>query len=208
MHRVPQVTIPSYPSHAGRRVMTVLLLALSIVVPLRADDDETPADPSAALHVRYAEARLKLARLDLERARAADEQFGVRVVSETDIRRLEARIRVLERQVDVNKKLPHGNGLEAQIARARAAAEVAAEDLLAARELHSRVPAAMGDIDLRRYETRAEIARLRVALLEDPDNVPSMIDQMQLQLDQLTDHVVDLLDQIENQRSIIPGERR
>ena len=185
-----------------------ILVATAGAGLLRGADDAAPVDPSAALHVRYAEARLKLARLDLERARAADEQFGNRVVSDTDLRRLEARIRVLERQVEVNRRLPHGNGLEAQVARARAAAEVAEEDLEAARDLHQRAPKAMHEIDLRRYESRAEIARLRLALLEDPENVPSMIDQMQLQLDQLTDHVVDLLDQIENQRTITPGERR
>ena len=39
-----------------------------------------------------AEARLKLAKLDLARARAVDEQAGSRVVSETDLRRLEARL--------------------------------------------------------------------------------------------------------------------
>lgn len=204
MRSLPQSAIPRSPSCRRRLVAVASIVAAAIVLPLRAADDDAATDPSAALHVRYAEARLKLAKLDLERARAADEQFGVRVVSDTDIRRLEARVRVLERHVEVNRTLPHGNGLDAQIARARAAAEVADDDLRAARDLRATSPKAMGEIDLRRYETKAEIARLRVALLEDPENVPSIIDQMQLQLDQLTDHVVDLLDQIENQRTIIP----
>lgn len=208
MRRAFRITLPSFRSARIMPVRRALLLAAALALPLRAADDGAVADASSALHVRYAEARLTLARLDLERARAADEQFGVRVVSDTDLRRLEARVRVLERQVEVTRKLPHGNGIEAQIARARAAAEVAEEDLQAARDLRATNPEAINAIDLRRHQTRAEIARLRVALLEDPENVPSMIDQMQLQLDQLTDHVVDLLDQIENQRSIIPGERR
>jgi hypothetical protein len=55
---------------------------------------------------------------------------------------------------------------------------------------------------VQRHETKAEIARLRLALWEDPANVPSIIDEMQMQIDQLTDHVVDLLDQIENDRII------
>jgi len=184
-----------------------VLLALAVPA-FGADEPAEPTDASSLLHLRYAEARLKLAKLDLARARAVDEQAGARVVSETDLRRLEARIRVLEGQVEVNRTLPHGNGIHAQVARARAAVEVAEADLAQARELRERNPKALNPIDLDRYATRAEIARLRLALLEDPENVPSIIDQMQLQLDQLTDHVLDLLDQIENQRTITPGERR
>ena len=193
---------------ALRRSGVILALLLPLLAAAAAADEPAPADASSLLHLRYAEARLKLARLALERARAADAQAGARVVSETDLRRLEARIRVLEGQVEVNRTVPHGNGIHAQIARARAAAEVADEDLRQARDLHDRQPKAIHPIDLDRYAARAEIARLRVELLEDPENVPSIIDQMQLQLDQLTDHVLDLLDQIENQRTITPGERR
>ena len=63
---------------------------------------------------------------------------------------------------------------------------------------------AMGKILVDRCRARVEIAKLRVALLEDPSNVPSPFDQMQLQLDQLADHVLDLLDQLENPDTIIP----
>ena len=205
---------PAHQSHPAARshlgAILVALLPLLPAPPMARGDEQPPAaaDASSLLHLRYAEARLKLARLDLERARAADAQAGGRVVSDTDLRRLEARIRVLEGQVEVNRKVPHGNGIHAQIARARAAAEVADEDLRQARALREREEKAIDPIDVERYAARAEIARLRVALLEDPENVPSMIDQMQLQLDQLTDHVVDLLDQIENQRTITPGARR
>lgn len=170
--------------------------------------EEPPADDSSALHLRYAEARLKLARLDLDRALAADRQAGARVTSDTDARRLRARIRVLESQVEANRLHPHGNGIHGQRARARAAAEVAEEELDSIRAVHDRNPQAATDVDVARYEARAEIARLRVALWEDPSNVPSLIDEMQLQIDQLTDHVLDLLDEMENQRTITPGERR
>jgi len=36
--------------------------------------------------------------------------------------------------------------------------------------------------------------------LDDPANVPSLIDQMQMQIDLLTDQVIDLLDQADNDR--------
>lgn len=191
-------------------VTPAFVLAVCLVTSVgvvRADGDP-PSDDSSVLHLRYAEARLKLAKLDLDRALAADRQAGDRVTSDTDTRRLRARIRVLEGQVEANRLHPHGNGIHGQRARARAAAEVAEEDLQAIRAVRERNPQAAAEIDVERYATRAEIARLRVALWEDPTNVPSLIDEMQLQIDQLTDHVLDLLDEIENQRTITPGERR
>lgn len=196
-----------------RSIASAAALLAAVAGPLtgvgRADEDGPPLDASSAIHVRYAEARLDLARLDLERAIEADESAGGRGVSETDLRRLRARIRVLESQLEATRAAPHGNGIESQKARARIAAEVAEEDLRSAEEIRERMPAAFPEIDLRRARKRVEIARLRVDLLEDPENVPSLIDQMQLQIDQLTDHVLDLLDAVEQRnRTVIPGERR
>ncbi len=168
----------------------------------RGDDADAPVDPSAELHVRYAEARLKLARLDLERAEVVDDRAGGGGVSETDMRRLRARVRMLESLVGATRSNPHGNGLDGHLARARVAVEIATEDLESAERTAS--TGAMDRIMVERYRTRLEIAELRLALLEDPTNVPSPFDQMQLQIDQLTDHVLDLLDQIENQDTIIP----
>lgn len=188
----------------ARTPVTVsLVLALAILVPACAlgDDAEPEANAAATLHVRYAEARLALAKLDLDRALLVNERVEGQV-SETDLRRMRARMHVLEGLVEATRLHPHGNGLESHKARARAAVEVAKEDLES-----MGTPDAddeMGKILVARYETRLRIAELRLALLEDPSNVPSPFDQMQLQLDQLADHVLDLLDQIENQKTIIP----
>lgn len=209
MRGVFPITPPSFRSARFRSarigpVGRALLLAAALALPLRAADEGTVADASAALHVRYAEARLKLARLDLERAMLLDERAGGAQVSETDMRRLRARVLVLERLVEATRLHPHGNGIEAHKARARAAVEVAVKDLESVTDAAPEDDA-MRRIIVDRYRSRLEIARLRLAVLEDPTNVPSPFDQMQLQIDQLADHVVDLLDMIENQDTIIPA---
>ncbi len=192
---------------AGRCVASPILLALCLVAcraEIRAEEEPAAGD-SSALHLRYAEARLKLARLDLERAILVNERVEGEV-TETDLRRLSARVRVLEGLVEATRLQPHGNGLESHKARARAAVEVAQEDLESVGT--PRADDVMEKLLFERYRSRVEIAKLRLAMLEDPTNVPSPFDQMQLQLDQLADHVLDLLDQIENPSTIIPPLRR
>lgn len=203
MRREPRFPPPSIRLGLVGLAVPALMLAIATVTPGSAADDDAPRDDSARLHVRYAEARLKLAQLELDRAVLMDERAGGGQVSETNMRRLRARVLVLERLVEATRLHPHGNGIEAHKARARAAVDVAVEDLEA---ITNTVPEddAMRRIIVNRYRTRLEIARLRLSLLEDPANVPSPFDQMQLQIDQLADHVVDLLDMIENQDTIIP----
>jgi hypothetical protein len=53
-----------------------------------------------------------------------------------------------------------------------------------------------------RLRARVEIAELRVELWRDPAHVPSMTDRVQIQIDQLTDIIIDLLDDIENRRTV------
>lgn len=203
MRSQPQAPIFRSPSCRSRLIAVVSIVAAALALPLRAADDDTPTDPSAALHVRYAEARLRLARLEVARAELLDERAGGGQVSETNMRRLRARVVVLERLVEATRLHPHGNGIEAHKARARAAVDVAIADL---ESVTNTVPEddAMRRIIVDRYRARVEIAQLRLALLEDPTNVPSPFDQMQLQIDQLADHVIDLLDMIENEDTVIP----
>jgi len=156
------------------------------------------------LHLRYATARLDLARLDLEKARRQNADAGSPQVPAADMRRLEVRVEALERVVASEKTQRVNGQLDGQVARARAALELVREDLARLERLHAAMPATVPEIDLRRQRTRVEIAELRLALWQDPNHVPSAIDRMQIQIDQLTDQIVDLIDQIENRRLVTP----
>lgn len=188
----------------GVIVLQATFLVLAAPHPQLTRGDEPAVSRSAhdELHAKYAEARLKLAELDLEKATLLESRGSGRIVSDQDWRRLRSRVAVLQEIAEATRKQPHGTGIDGQRARARAAVKVADADLEQARNLHDLKPTAFTALAVQRHETKAEIARLRVALWEDPANVPSIIDEMQMQIDQLTDHVVDLLDQIENNRII------
>jgi hypothetical protein len=191
------------------RLTAALLLATAILTGalpfahmLTVRGDEPPDAPSAhdQRHTQYAEARLRLAELDLEKAMHLEKLANGRTVSDYDLRRLHSRIAVLRDVVEANRRHPHGTGIHEQRARARAAVEIADEDLEQAKSIDERNPTEFTAIAVRRFEVKAEIARLRLALWDDPANVPSIIDEMQMQIDQLTDHVIDLLDHVDNDR--------
>jgi multidrug resistance efflux pump len=120
------------------------------------------------------------------------------------MRRLEARQAALEQVVAAEKGQQDAGQVEGQIARAKAALEVAREDLARLERLRESQPNSVGELDLRRQRVRVDIAELRVALWQDPEHIPSPIDRMQIQLDQLSDQLIDMIDQISNRRLVTP----
>ena len=210
MDTMPAGNPPPYRGLSSSRVlMGVIVLQATFLVlaafhPQLARGDDPAGSRSAhdELHAKYADARLKLAELDLEKATLLESRGSGRIVSDQDWRRLRSRVAVLQEIAEATREHPHGTGIDGQRARARAAVKVADADLEQARNLHDVKPTAFTALAVQRHEAKAEIARLRLALWDDPENVPSIIDEMQMQIDQLTDHVVDLLDQIENDRII------
>lgn len=161
--------------------------------PPRAPDGR-PSD--AEVHERYAAARLRLAELRLDKAEDLNRRTPG-LLTETDMRRLRNRVEVLEAECVATKNRPHGNSLEAQVAAAKAMARIAEEDLEAAAAIHRRQPQAVSERDLRQFEVKAEIARLRAELWEDPSFRNSPIDVMQMQIDQMSDLLNDMVDAID-----------
>jgi hypothetical protein len=145
------------------------------------------------LHVRYADARLRLAEADLRKFVELNARHP-RSVSAAHLSRLEARVRSLREQAAAVRENAHGGAGAGHKARARMAAAVADAELDGARRLAAEHPDAVPASALERLEIVADVARLRLALWEDPANLPSPFDEMQMQIDQLTDLVMDLVD--------------
>jgi hypothetical protein len=152
--------------------------------------------PDADAHERYAAARLQLAELKVERAENLNRVMPG-LLTQTDMRRLRNRVVLLGEQLEATRRLPHGNAVDAQEAAARVRVRIAAEDLEAARAVRARNPAAVSDNELQQLEVKCEIARLRLELWSDPSFRQSPVDVMQMQIDQLTDFVVDAVDSID-----------
>jgi len=213
-HRSSQPMVPPHDSrlsphapHARGRGgclpsvrLLILLAAIGGAASLVADEPTAERSPHDELHRKYAEARLELAELDLEKADLLDAQGSGRTVSEHDRRRLRTRVAVLRELVAANHDPSNGVGIQGQRVRARAGLQLAKDDLEEAKAIHDRDPSDFTALAVRRYQSKADIAGLRLALLDDPANVPSLIDQMQMQIDLLTDQVIDLMDQADNDR--------
>lgn len=188
---------------AGTVLAAGALLLRPVTVPAQPAEGAAAAS-GASVHLRYAESRLELARLDLEKARRQNTEAGSAQVPAADLRRLEVRVAALEEVVDAERKTPDGGRLDGQVARARAALEVVRDDLARLERLHAAMPNAVPEIDLRRQRVRVEIAELRLALWQDPEHRLSAIEQMQIQIDQLTDQLADLIEEISNRRLVTP----
>lgn len=172
---------------------------LVLVMDNRPAADAQPTAPGPAdgdLHVRYAEARLRLAE-----SRLADAEDRNRrkpgLLTEADLRRLRNRVEVLRAQLEATKQKPHGNGLELQRAAAKSMARIAQEEFEAAAAVRRRQPEAVSEQSLRQFELRAEVARLRAQLWDDPSFQRSTIDVMQMQLDQMADMLIDTSDAVD-----------
>jgi len=167
-----------------------------------AADPEPPAAEAAPgtadvrLHVRYAEARLRLAELKLAKAEELN-RHTPGLLTETDMRRLRNRVDVLRSQVAATREHPHGNALEMQRAAARAMVRITEKELEAATAVHRRQPTAISENALRQLEAKVEIARLRSSLWDDPSFLRSPVDVMQMQIDQLADLLIDAADDVD-----------
>lgn len=171
------------------------LFVLSVALAGSVQGD--PGEDHAALHARYAEARFRLAEARLHKAERVNRNTPG-ILTEADMRRLRSRVDVLRGVVAATRDKPHGHALVVQQSVARATKHIADNDLATAQAVRQRQPAAMSAEDLRQFELKAEIAAIRLALLEDPAFLDSPFDVMQLQIDQLSDLILDAADRLDS----------
>lgn len=151
---------------------------------------------AADLRVRYAMARLRLAELDLERALAANRALPA-AVGPREIERLRNHVRLLERHVEIARDQPRTAARQATVAAAEAGRDNVRADLEAALAANHRVPGAVSELNVKRLRARLELAEIRIALCKNPDYELSILDEMQWNIDQLTDQLIDLRHQVE-----------
>lgn len=168
--------------------------------------DPVAATPSPSerihgeLHERYAVARLRLAEAKLARAEALTGTVP-RQVSDLELASLRRRVGILERHVSVARERPHGNGFELARAAAEAAEQQAAEELAAVRSANARQSGTVSAATIRQLEAAVELARVRLAIWNDPAFLESPLQVIQMQLDQLADEVLELIDRVDNRTS-------
>lgn len=154
----------------------------------------------AELQVRYAEQRLELAKLNLERAEQANRLID-RAVGQREIHRLSNHVDLTKRQLAIAKENPRTTAKQTNLASAEIAVANARGDLATALKANKRTTAvkaaAVSKVNIARLQTILTMAEIRLEMVKRPDYVPSMIDEMQWHIDQLTNEVIDLRHQLE-----------
>ena len=87
----------------------------------------------------------------------------------------------------------------------RSAVRLAEQDLAAAAAVNDRQSQAISPSNMRILERRLELAKLRAEIWDDPSFLSSPTDVLQMQIDQIADHVQDVLHSVDNAPTI---ERR
>jgi len=157
----------------------------------------TPAE----LQIRYAETRQQLAELNLERANKAN-QLVPNAVGPREVARLSRHVDLTRRQADIATENPRTTVKQTNLAAAEIAVANVRDDLVAARKANERTAkdvklAAVAAVNMKRLEAMLEMAEIHLELLSRPNYVPSLIDEMQWHIDQLTNEVIDLRHQLE-----------
>lgn len=161
----------------------------------------SPAEKAHAdLHVRYAEARLRLAQANLAKAENLA-RLAPGQVNDLERASLRRRIDVLERHVASTRAQPHGNGFLLARSAAETAARQADMELTSAEAANARQAGTVSALTLRQLEAAADLAHARLAIWDDPSFLDSPLQVMQMQIDQLADEVFELIHRVDNQFS-------
>lgn len=170
--------------------------------PVTAGTTELLSELSPAeLQIRYAENRLRLAELTLKRAQRAN-QLSPDAVGPQEVARLTRHVELTRRQVEIARNRPRTTVKQTNLAAAEVAVANAKSELVAARKANMRTAsdakvAAVTAINIARLEAALAMAEVRLELLRRPSYVPSLIDEMQWHIDQLTNEVIDLRHRLE-----------
>ncbi len=177
--------------------------------PVREPVPATPATAAAPneLQVRYAQARLRLAELDLERAVAAN-AASTNSIGDREVQRLRTHVEMLKHQVEIARSHPRTAARQAAAAAAEAACTDTRADLEAALRANQRAPGTVSDINVERLRAKVELADVRLAMCKSPDYELSLLAELEWNIEQLTDEVIDLRHRVDTGAKQDTGQPR
>jgi len=161
------------------------------------ENNKSSADRTGVtnIDVRLAEAKLKLAKVDLRWA--TDWNRRVRgTISQSTVEWLRKNVSLANAQVDIARQdEQHWHALH--VHQMEAALRTAESQLERTKAMKRAGPRTVGALDLERIRLKVEVARLGLAKAKDPVNMQSPEAHLQWQVDQLRDEVNRLKDQVE-----------
>jgi hypothetical protein len=180
--------------------IAVFLLALScwaftasVARPDEPKQRDNPAEKDLSaqdLNLRLAKARLKLAKLELERAIKANEKAAI--YTTTTLELLRTNVDIAQARLDAVGQPEKLSMHAAHLREVEGAAKIADLRLKQAEQLHEEVPSSFSESRVESMRLRAEIARLELQRARNPAVVSSPLEHLQWQMDQLRQELLDL----------------
>jgi len=143
------------------------------------------------LHVSHAQACVRLAEAELAMSQEMN-LMAADTVPQIRIEWLQANLEFARKQLEVAQQYEHGATLPLQLVYAEKTAALAERELEEAVFLNKNSPSRISQLNVKRLRAKAEIAALRLKMWRSDKYVHSLIDQMQWQIDRLTEQIIDL----------------
>ncbi|MGE5192218.1 MAG: hypothetical protein ACM3U2_06905 [Deltaproteobacteria bacterium] len=177
--------------HIGAAVCVCAIGAIAVAAQQRRGDAE-----GQAVAVRYAQASLELAKI--ERKKLVEQNKKVpHVVPAIILERAKMNVKVAEAQLEQALGPSAAGTANVHIRYAEERVKVAELEFEKAKDGRRRNPDAILELEVERLGLVAETARLRLAMWRDPVYLPSLLDQMQWQLDRHSEEIIELNKRVE-----------
>jgi hypothetical protein len=155
--------------------------------------DQVPSAeaPQIHLHVSHAQACVRLAEAELQMSQEMN-LMAADTVPQIRLEWLQANLEFARKQLEVAQQYEYGAALPLQLVYAEKSAALAERELEEAVYVNKSLPSRISQLNVERLRAKAEIASLRLKMWRSDRYVHSLIDQMQWQIDRLTEQVIDL----------------
>lgn len=143
------------------------------------------------LSLQFAQANLNLAQIELQIA-LEDNRKVAGTVPDILIERLRMNVTVAAAQVEQALGPSTPGAMNVHLRYAEERARVARLDFQKAEAARKKQPESITDLQFERLRLEANVASLRLAIWRNPIFLPSLLDQMQWQIDRLGDEIIEL----------------
>jgi len=149
-----------------------------------------------ALNVKYAEAYLRLTKLDLQKAMTTNQKIAA-LVSDAEVNRLRNAVTIANDRLLQARDLQLGKARNANIATAESSLQEAEDALRNAQRVNQSLRGTVGDIDVERLRMGVELSRLNLAKAHAAFDAHSAIVDIQWQVDEMREEVRRMRGRIE-----------
>ena len=156
---------------------------------------EPPPNKSDNLAADYAQACLELAEIEVKRAESMNRRVP-NIVPHLRLEGLKRNVQLAQHQLRVAESYNNDVTNLVQLAFCEATAKDALERYRIAERARNQDPKAVSAFELESLRLKAKTTNLRYRMWKERSYVPSMVDQMQWQINRLTEQIVELNDRI------------